>query len=100
MDLKEKFIRGFNYLSRRYLPDRAFLPEADAFHQKLQAEVRPFTMTTPERMYALATAVRYVAESNLPGAIVECGVWRGGSMMAAAKALLHLNRKDRHLYLF
>lgn len=60
----------------------------------------PFTMTSSERLYALIHAVRYVAEHEIPGAIVECGVWKGGSMMAAAKTLLRLEHSDRHLYLF
>jgi hypothetical protein len=36
----------------------------------------------------------------VPGAIVECGVWKGGSMMAAALTLLRLGVSDRDLYLF
>jgi hypothetical protein len=39
-------------------------------------------------------------QGDIPGALVECGVWRGGSMMAAALALLQMNRTDRALYLF
>jgi hypothetical protein len=33
------------------------------------------------------------------GAIVECGVWKGGSMMAAALTLLRLDAADRDLFL-
>jgi len=71
--------------------------EADA---ELCRRVGPYTMTTPPRIYALARAVEYVAERGVPGAIVECGVWRGGSMMAAALTLLRLGVTDRELYLF
>jgi len=63
-------------------------------------EVRPFTMTNFKRLHALIQAVRYVASNDVPGAIVECGVFRGGSMMAAAKTLLALKRTDRVLYLY
>jgi O-methyltransferase len=58
------------------------------------------TMTSPERIYALRNAVRYVHRTQLPGAIVECGVWKGGSMMAVARTLLELGVSDRELYLF
>ena len=41
-------------------------------------------------MYALILAVEYVVAGELAGDIVECGVWRGGSMMAVARTLLAL----------
>jgi O-methyltransferase len=62
--------------------------------------VAPYTMTTPPRVYALMRGVEYVVARGLSGAFVECGVWRGGSMMAAALTLLRLGKTDRDLYLF
>ncbi|HEY2137811.1 MAG TPA: TylF/MycF/NovP-related O-methyltransferase [Xanthobacteraceae bacterium] len=62
--------------------------------------VIPFTLTSHERIAALCNAVEYIVRSDIPGDIVECGVWRGGSMMAAALSLLHLGDTDRNLYLF
>jgi hypothetical protein len=61
--------------------------------------VQPYTLTSPERIYALAEAVRYVVRHKIPGDIVECGVWRGGSMMAVARVLLRAG-VGRDLYLF
>ncbi len=60
----------------------------------------PYTMTSPERLFALVESVRYVSRCGVPGDIVECGVWRGGSMMAVALALLERNDASRDLYLF
>lgn len=37
---------------------------------------------------------------ELAGDIVECGVWRGGSMMAVARTLLALGRDDRILWMY
>ena len=62
--------------------------------------VRAYTMTSPERLYALIQAVRHVAAAAVPGGIVECGVWRGGSMMAAARTLIECRDASRDLYLF
>jgi O-methyltransferase len=45
---------------------------------------RPYTMTSPERLATLCMAVEYVIGNQVPGSYVECGVWRGGSSMAAA----------------
>ena len=57
-------------------------------------------MTTPERVAALQEAVRYVVTAGVPGAMVECGVWRGGSMMAVAHTLRAMGSEGRDLYLY
>ena len=62
--------------------------------------VRAFTMTSPERLHSLIRAVEYVVRNDIPGDVVECGVWKGGSMMAVASTLLELGTVDRALYLF
>jgi O-methyltransferase len=62
--------------------------------------VTPFTLTTPERLAALCSATEYVVREGIPGSFVECGVWRGGSMMAVALTLERLGVEDRDLYLF
>jgi O-methyltransferase len=62
--------------------------------------VQPFTYTSPERIYSLRAAVKYIVENQIPGDIVECGVWKGGSIMAAILTLLELGDTSRHLYLF
>jgi hypothetical protein len=58
------------------------------------------TMTSIERMYALYTATRHVIGNRVPGDFVECGVWRGGSMMLIACTLLRLGSTDRRLWLY
>jgi O-methyltransferase len=62
--------------------------------------VRPYTMTSHEKLYALILATRYVHAHKIPGDVVECGVWRGGSMHAAARTLAELNDTSRDLHLF
>jgi O-methyltransferase len=71
----------------------------DAATMKIIEQVRPFTLTSPERIFALKNAVEYVIKNDIPGDIVECGVWKGGSMMVAALTLLNLGAK-RRLYLY
>lgn len=58
------------------------------------------TMTSPERIVGLIRAVEYVVHSGLPGDIVECGVWRGGSMWIAARTLLQRDDATRDLWLY
>lgn len=62
--------------------------------------VSPFTMTSPERLAALCAATEHVVRAGVPGSLVECGVWKGGSMMAVALTLQRLGAADRDLYLF
>ena len=62
--------------------------------------VRDYTMTSPQRIAALCEAVEYLSRSGIPGDIVECGVWKGGSMMAAAHTLLRLGDTGRDLFLY
>lgn len=78
----------------------SFPPDFDEWTIELFNRVRPFTMTSCERVFALCTAVEYLVSSRIEGSIVECGVWKGGSMMAAASTLLRLGVSDRDLYLF
>jgi hypothetical protein len=66
----------------------------------LYAQCKPYTMTSPERMYSLFKAVEYVVKNNIQGDFVECGVWRGGSSMMIALALQHFSASDRKIYLY
>ncbi|HVT37387.1 MAG TPA: TylF/MycF/NovP-related O-methyltransferase [Nevskiaceae bacterium] len=70
--------------------------EYGALYQK----VRPYTMTGLPRIAALAEAVRYVVKRQLPGAFAECGVWRGGSVLAMITVLQELGCDDRDIYLY
>lgn len=72
----------------------------DAEAAALCARVAPYSLTSPERIVALRDAVRYVVAAGVPGAVVECGVWRGGSMQVVAITLRELGVDDRDLYLF
>lgn len=67
---------------------------------RIVTSVAPFTMTSAERVAALCDGVRYIIKNGIPGGFVECGVWRGGSMMVVAKVLLSLGVEDRELYLY
>jgi O-methyltransferase len=72
----------------------------DAADAEIVAKVKDFSMTSQARLLALIDAVRYISKNRIPGAIVECGVWRGGSSMAAALTLLQEKDTGRDLFLF
>lgn len=79
---------------------KVFPVEATQRDREILGLVQEYTMTTPERIWALLSAVKYVAANDIPGALVECGVWRGGSAMAMAYALQDCKQAGRALWLF
>ena len=86
---------------RRPKRARAALPDHyDEEARAIIAGVRDRTMTSHAKLFALIVATRYVVDSRIPGDIVECGVWRGGSMQAVARALRGRGVTDRDLHLF
>ncbi len=92
--------RGGYRLERLADDNRSVPVDLAADLSDLFAAVAPFTLTSPERVAALRDAVRHVVATGVPGSIVECGVWRGGSMLAAATTLVELGETDRDLFLF
>ena len=69
------------------------------------AAVRSRTMVGADRLAAVVDAARYVVRHGIPGALVECGVWRGGCAMAMAMAVIdeseHVGvQLDRDLWLY
>lgn len=73
---------------------------ADADFIQAARRCEELTLTSATAQYALWSAVRYLVPAGIPGALMECGVWRGGSMALSALALLGLGVEDRDLYLF
>lgn len=62
--------------------------------------VRPYTLTSPERVNTLIEAVKYIVANRIDGSFVECGVWKGGSAMAMALILKELGDDSRDIYLY
>jgi O-methyltransferase len=75
----------------------------DVAYLNIVAKIAPYTMTGKdglETTYALFQAIRYITQNDIPGDMVECGVWRGGSMMLIALALQQFGDTGRELYLY
>lgn len=74
--------------------------DVDAQFIEIMKRAKPFTLTTKERIYALYKATEYIIKAGIPGDFVECGVWKGGSVMVMAQTLLALGVTNRRLWLF
>jgi O-methyltransferase len=89
--------RGFDIIK---LKEKNWPEDFEDFHKAVIKKVEAFTMTSQERIFGLIEAVKYIIENKIEGDIVECGVWKGGSMLAAAETLLKFENSKRHLYLY
>jgi O-methyltransferase len=84
--------KGENLAVADILKDQRFM--------SLYVQCRPYTMTSVERLYSLYQAVNYVADNKVPGDLVECGVWKGGSSMMMALTLLSKEQSHRKIFLY
>ncbi len=74
--------------------------EDEADKRDIISKVTPMTMTGELGVLANIDAVDYITKNSLKGAIVECGVWKGGSTAAMIYRLLQHKDKSRQIYLF
>jgi O-methyltransferase len=77
-----------------FLKGLPVLPRAAAMFR-----AKRYTMTTPIRCRRLWDSSKQVLDQKVPGAFVECGVWKGGSSAIMALAIKNAGQ-ERHLHLF
>ena len=95
-----RLVRPFGYEVVR--PRRKIDPDmaSDEDFMRIHDTCQPFTMTSTERMYGLYQSVKYIVAEDIPGDIVECGVWMGGSAMVAAMTLDLVGDTTRNVHLY
>ena len=79
------------------------IAEAEALgepERRIVCSALPYTMTSVARLVALVDAVRYCVRRGLAGDFAECGVWRGGSVLAMILTLQELGQSHRDIHLF
>jgi hypothetical protein len=79
---------------------KAALDELSPADRLIVERALPYTLTSVARLQAVIDAVRHCVARDLSGAFAECGVWRGGSVLAMVLTLQELGRSDRDLYLY
>lgn len=62
----------------------------------LYRKVEPYTMVNGRGTIFTHRVVKYIDDNNIPGDIVECGVYRGGQIMTAALTC----QQPRHFWLY
>ena len=82
------------------LRDATALADLSPADRAIALRVAPYTLTGLDRRASLLQAVEHIVRRGIAGDVVECGVWRGGSMMAVALALMARGDTGRDLYLY
>lgn len=89
-----------NYLISDWIAQNGFLEPADAeaFREfdRIVSNIGDFTFLSRQRLWTLFCAVRQLCLDDVPGDIVECGTWRGGSaaLLAATVKLYSLRPRN------
>ena len=99
MTIKNKIQNTLNYFGYKIERVDTFYKE-DLFFKKLLKKVKKFTMTNSKRIFYLYFSVNYIIKNKIPGEIVECGVWKGGSVMAIVFTLLKNKNKNKRIFLY
>lgn len=96
------FRRGIKKLLGIYKPSETLENTSDFSTEEmaLMQKVASFTMTGPARCVSLMRAVGYLLEHDIKGDFVECGVWKGGSVMIMAEKLMAASRTGVNIYLY
>lgn len=63
-------------------------------------KTRGYTLTSHEKLYQLIGIVKYLIDNKISGDFVECGVWRGGSILAMIETLKLLKVDHIKIHLF
>ena len=66
----------------------------------LWERIRPFTLVSVERGYALWKAVHHLLDARITGDLAECGVFKGGCCMLMALTLLSRGETGRRIWLY
>ena len=64
-------------------PLAELIPELAPWQAEMIAKAQRYSMTPPLAQWALLGALTHVHRNQIPGDIVECGVWRGGNLILA-----------------
>lgn len=94
--LKQLKVDKLDWYEKRIATNNDFT----AFEINVINKVSNITMTSPERLVSLIRATEYIEKNNIEGDIVECGVWKGGSIGACLLTLKKLNKIERKIWLF
>lgn len=92
----KKILKSFGY----DLVKTSFPFDMDNDFKSIYNKCKKYSMTSVERLFAMYKATEYIVDHKIPGDVVECGVWQGGSSMVSAYTLLNKNEASKRIYMY
>lgn len=77
-----------------------YLHDLDQLERRIAFECGSLVAQSMESVAQLSRAVKYIIESDIPGDLVECGVYQGGSIVCIIRTLQALKSVDRKVWLY
>ncbi len=74
--------------------------DLDQLERAICVEIAPHACQLPEAVAQLSRAVKYLVENDISGDFVECGVFKGASIVCMIRTLQSLGRDDRDIWLY
>ena len=91
--------RRFTALGQKLTGLHGLIPELDREDENLLDAAKGLSMTAPIAQWEFIRAIRHIEANDIPGDIVECGVWRGGNLVIAGLMRKRLGF-DRRIWAF
>ena len=79
---------------------QTYLIDMEEDFKKIWEQTAPFTMISAERGYAICQALEHLEKNSINGDVVECGVWKGGACMLAARLIMARKYSSRKIWLY
>jgi len=98
--LANRLIRPFGVRLQYLRPQTEYPNYVDPQFIRIFERHRSNTMVSWPGCYQAFQAARHIAKSGVGGAVVQCGVWRGGLAAVVADTLAMEGDKDREFYLY
>jgi O-methyltransferase len=73
--------------------------QSQLIERRLTKQILPHTLVGPERIHNLYSLARRIDEEKIPGDVVECGVYNGGTAAVLARVATH-SKTGRTVWLF
>lgn len=99
----QKFLNTFGYEFRRTNSLGDFTPPVEMTNEDVELVRRvldnKLSMVSPMGLFTTLAASKYVAENDIAGDFVECGVWRGGNAIIASEVFRRYSQ-NRKVFLY